>query len=225
MASSAIQNLVDVLAKYSMVAMSATVMTEVKQWPMKLPISSLKKKLATNSYVSKPVDAHLPNRIIAVRDPTRKYKGCIVHYQPDAVGDWGREQTSETVNVSTEMFTMADASKIFLRSWQTESNAVLLILHGLGAHSGWFIDMGNELAMRGLNVYTMDHRGFGRSEGLAGHIDSYHLFVEDASAIIAELRKRHPLGRIYLLGHSMGGIFTAHIAAKHGGLLAGALFL
>jgi len=148
-----------------------------------------------------------------------------VHYQPDVVGDWGREQTSETVNVSTEMFTMADASKIFLRSWQTESNDVLLILHGLGAHSGWFIDMGNEIAMRGLNVYTMDHRGFGRSEGLAGHIDSYHLFVEDTSAIIAELRKRHPLGRIYLLGHSMGGIFTAHIAAKHGDLLAGALFL
>ncbi len=148
-----------------------------------------------------------------------------MRYQPDAVGDWGQGQTSETVNVSTEMFTLADTSKIFLRSWLTESNDVLLILHGLGAHSGWFIDMGNELAARGLNVYTMDHRGFGRSEGLAGHIDSYHLFVEDTAAIINELHKRHPLGRIYLLGHSMGGIFTAHIAAKHADLLAGALFL
>ncbi|MBA2393139.1 MAG: alpha/beta hydrolase [Ktedonobacteraceae bacterium] len=148
-----------------------------------------------------------------------------MHYQSDAAGDWGREQASETVNVSTEMFTMADFSKIFLRSWQTDSNDILLILHGLGAHSGWFIDMGNELAQRGLTVYTMDHRGFGRSEGLAGHIDSYHLFVEDTSAIINELRKRHPLGRIYLLGHSMGGIFTAHVAARHSDLLAGIIFL
>lgn len=148
-----------------------------------------------------------------------------MHYQPDAAGDWGREQASETVNVSTEMFTMADFSKVFLRSWQTDSNDILLILHGLGAHSGWFIDMGNELAQRGLTVYTMDHRGFGRSEGLAGHIDSYDLFVEDTSAIINELRKRHPLGRIYLLGHSMGGIFTAHVAAKHGDLLTGIIFL
>jgi alpha-beta hydrolase superfamily lysophospholipase len=146
-------------------------------------------------------------------------------YQSDAPGDWGIAQSSETVNVSTEMITMADASKIFLRCWQTGSNDVLLILHGLGAHSGWFIDMGNELAKRGLNVYTIDHRGFGRSEGLAGHIDSYHLYVEDTAAVIAEIRKRHPLGRIYLLGHSMGGIFTAHIAAKHSDLLAGALFL
>jgi alpha-beta hydrolase superfamily lysophospholipase len=148
-----------------------------------------------------------------------------MRYQPNSVGDWGREQTSETIKVSSEMFTMADASKIFLRSWRTDSNNVLLILHGLGAHSGWFIDMGNELAKRGLNVYTMDHRGFGRSDGLAGHIDSYHLYVEDTVAIIAEIRKRHPLGHIYLLGHSMGGIFTAHIAAKYGDLLAGALFL
>lgn len=148
-----------------------------------------------------------------------------MRYQPDAVGDWGRTQSSETINVSTEMLMMADASKLFLRSWQTDSNDVLFILHGLGAHSGWFIDMGNELAARGLNVYTMDHRGFGRSEGLAGHIDSYHIYVEDAVAIINEIRKRNPLARIYLLGHSMGGIFAAHIVAKHPDLLSGVLFL
>ncbi len=148
-----------------------------------------------------------------------------MHYQPDTPGDWGTTQSSETVNVSTETFALADTSKIFLRNWQTDSNDVLLILHGLGGHGGWYVDMGNELAARGLNVYTIDHRGFGRSEGLAGHIDSYHLYVEDTAAIIAEIRKRHPLGRIYLLGHSMGGIFTAHIAAKHSDLLAGVLFL
>ncbi len=148
-----------------------------------------------------------------------------MRYQSVAPGDWGTAQGSETVNVSTEMLTMADKSKIFLRSWQTDSNDVLLILHGLGGHGGWYIDMGNELAKRGLNIYTVDHRGFGRSEGLAGHIDSYHLYVEDTVSVIAEIRKLHPQGRIYLLGHSMGGIFTAHIAAKHSSLLAGVLFL
>lgn len=148
-----------------------------------------------------------------------------MRYQPGAPAIGALPRVSETVTVSTEMLTMADASKIFLRSWQTDSNDVLLILHGLGGHGGWYIDMGNELAARGLNVYTIDHRGFGRSEGLAGHIDSYHLYVEDTATIIAEIRKRHPLGRIYLLGHSMGGIFTAHIAAKHSDLLAGVLFL
>src|SRR5438876_11652626 len=51
------------------------------------------------------------------------------------------------------------------------------------------------------------------------------MYVEDAVAVIDEISKRHPLARIYLLGHSMGGIFAAHIAAKHPDLLSGVLFL
>jgi alpha-beta hydrolase superfamily lysophospholipase len=76
-----------------------------------------------------------------------------------------------------------------------------------------------------VTVYAVDHRGFGRSGGLAGHIDSYRTFVEDSYEVITELRRRHPQARIYLLGHSMGGIFTTHIAARHGNDLAGILYL
>ena len=71
----------------------------------------------------------------------------------------------------------------------------------------------------------MDHRGFGRSGGQPGHIDDYHIFVENIGFILAELRNRHPESQLYLLGHSMGGIFAAHFAAKYGNLLAGLLFL
>ncbi len=71
----------------------------------------------------------------------------------------------------------------------------------------------------------MDHRGFGRSGGLAGHIDDYHTYVEDIEFIVAHILKRHPGARLYVLGHSMGGIFAAHFAAKYGNLLASLLFL
>src|SRR5437764_10622397 len=146
-------------------------------------------------------------------------------YQQEAQGDWGQMQGSDKCQVATEMLAMKDGCKLFLRSWITSSRDILLILHGLGAHSGWFIHMGNELAARGLSVYVVDHRGFGRSEGQAGHIDSYATFVEDSYAVIAEIRKRHANARLYLLGHSMGGIFTTHIAAKYGRFLAGILYL
>jgi alpha-beta hydrolase superfamily lysophospholipase len=148
-----------------------------------------------------------------------------VRYQPDASGDWGHMQGSDTVSVATETLAMADGTSIFLRIWKTNSAAVLFILHGLGGHSGWYIDMGNELAARGLNVYAVDHRGFGRSGGHAGHIDSYHLYVEDTAVALAAIRARHPGARVYVLGHSMGGIFTAHLAARHADLLTGAIFL
>jgi len=146
-------------------------------------------------------------------------------YQLDAPGDWGQMQGSPAITVATEELSTTDGCKHFLRSWNTGSSEILLILHGLGAHGGWFIDMGNSLASHGPTVYAMDHRGFGRSSGLAGHIDDYHTYVEDIEFIVAHIRKRHPGARLYVLGHSMGGIFAAHFAAKYGNLLAGLLFL
>src|SRR6266487_6061560 len=146
-------------------------------------------------------------------------------YQSDAPGDWGQMLESDTIKTNIEMLKTADGCDHFLRSWVTNSNDVLLILHGLGAHGGWFIDMGNKLASRGMNVYVMEHRGFGRSGGLPGHIDDYHTYVEDIRFVVAEIRKRHPGAAIYMLGHSMGGIFATYFAAKYASMLTGVLFL
>ena len=148
-------------------------------------------------------------------------------YQTEAPGDWGQMQTTSQVRTTTETLAMADGCKLFLRSWLTESRAVLLLMHGLGAHSGWFIDMGNELAGRGLSVYAVDHRGFGRSEGLPGHVERFGQYMDDLATVLTELRKRHTGAdtRFYALGHSMGGIFATHLAVRHPDLLDGVIFL
>ncbi len=146
-------------------------------------------------------------------------------YQKDAPGDWGQVREAKGITITNEHVVMADDCKLFLRGWNTESADVLLILHGLGGHGGWYIDMANELGSRGLTVYTIDHRGFGRSEGLAGHVNAYQTFVKDIAAVLTEIRKRHPDASIYLLGHSMGAIFATYVAAAHQEILAGVLYL
>jgi len=146
-------------------------------------------------------------------------------YQPGAPGEWGSMQAGPGISIATEELLGADGCKHFLRSWITGGQAILLILHGLGGHNGWYIDMGNVLASRGITVYAMDHRGFGRSGGLAGDIDDYHTYVKDIVLLLTEMRQRHPAGGIYLLGHSMGGLFTTHVAAEHAEQLAGILLL
>jgi alpha-beta hydrolase superfamily lysophospholipase len=159
----------------------------------------------------------------SIRDSYQR--GGTMLYQKDAPGDWGQAQETAEIAVANEHIAMADGCKLFLRSWTTRSTDVLLILHGLGGHGAWYIDMANVLAARGLTVYTIDHRGFGRSEGLRGHIDSYQTLVEDSAAVIREIHKRHPDARIYLLGHSMGGIIATYVAARYSDLLAGVLYL
>lgn len=146
-------------------------------------------------------------------------------YQPGDPGDWGSMQEGPGISIATEELIGEDGCKHFLRSWKTEGSDVLLILHGLGGHSGWYIDMGNVLSSHSINVYAMDHRGFGRSGGLPGHINDYHTYVKDIVLILNEIRKRHPQSKIYVLGHSMGGLFTTHLAASYGEMLDGILLL
>lgn len=152
-------------------------------------------------------------------------------YRSEFKGDWGSMLNTPKIQTVTETLAMPDGVKLFLRSWKTAGRDILLILHGLGAHGGWFIDMGNELAARGLSVYAVDHRGFGRSEGYPGHIDRYQSYLEDIATVVNEIRRRHTPSeggdspRLYVLGHSMGGIFAAHFAVQHGDLLSGVIFL
>jgi alpha-beta hydrolase superfamily lysophospholipase len=89
-----------------------------------------------------------------------------------------------------------------------------VLVHGLGAHSAWFLDFANELHARGQTVYAPDHRGFGRSGGPRGHIRRGDQFLEDMEAFLDMIGQRHPGIPRVLLGHSMGGLFSVHLGAR-----------
>src|SRR5262245_51975646 len=57
--------------------------------------------------------------------------------------------------------------KIFTRAWQPtgKPRGVVVISHGLNAHSGLYQWAAQQFTSNGLAVYALDHRGRGRSEG------------------------------------------------------------
>jgi len=136
-----------------------------------------------------------------------------VKYAADRAGDWGTPPT--TGGYATDQLTLRDGTAIFFRSWQAADPAAptLILLHGLGAHTGWFIDMGTALQARGITVYADDHRGFGRSGGPRGHVRDWHTYLADVGAFFAEVRRRQAQAPISLLGHSMGAVFAVYFAA------------
>jgi alpha-beta hydrolase superfamily lysophospholipase len=85
--------------------------------------------------------------------------------------------------------------------------------------------MGGALAARGLNVWAVDHRGFGRSEGQRGHVTDYRQYVQDVDAVVDAIKAAQLDTKLFVLGHSMGGIFATHYAAAHPEKLAGVLLL
>lgn len=92
--------------------------------------------------------------------------------------------------------------------------AQVLIVHGLGEHSGRYAHVARHLAQAGCAVAAYDHRGHGRSQGPRGVIPAPDSLLADLGQVIAQLRARRPGLPLVLLGHSLGGLVVGRYVAE-----------
>lgn len=83
--------------------------------------------------------------------------------------------------------------------------AVILMSHGLGEHSGRYEHVIQAFQEKDLAVVRFDWRGHGRSEGCRGHAASYQVMLDDLSMMFRLTRQRFPDLPVLLFGHSLGG--------------------
>jgi alpha-beta hydrolase superfamily lysophospholipase len=111
---------------------------------------------------------------------------------------------------------------LFYRFWapppETASDSVVLLLHGIGGHSGNFRAVAQELNKSGLTVYALDARGHGLSCGRREHIPDIPTENSDIAAMLDYLRQTYPHFKQYLMAESMGGVFALNYASKNGGV-------
>jgi len=101
-----------------------------------------------------------------------------------------------------------DGETQLVRRWPVENpRAALVIVHGIGEHSGRYLHVGEYLANTGIDVVAYDNRGFGQSSGRRAHIDSFETFLGDIEDHLAERRRLNV--PVVLMGHSLGGLMTA----------------
>lgn len=96
----------------------------------------------------------------------------------------------------------------------------IVIMHGLGDHSGRYFRLSQFLNDCGLSVRCYDHRGHGRSGGKRGDVIYGDPMLQDAEIVIDDFAAgfdRAP----FLLGHSMGGLFAARFALERRSRLRG----
>lgn len=98
--------------------------------------------------------------------------------------------------------------KLFQKQYiANHPKASVLLIHGLHEHCERYKEFGELLSNNGINVYTFDLRGHGKSEGEKHYISSVDEYVEDVNQIFAEIPKDVPL---FLAGHSMGGLIAVN---------------
>lgn len=102
-------------------------------------------------------------------------------------------------------------SRLYQQTWEPDENtrAVVLLVHGLGEHSGRYAHVADHLTRRGFAVYSLDHYGHGKSDGHAGFVESFSVYLDGVDELAKKARAEHPSLPLFLLGHSMGGLIAA----------------
>ncbi len=113
--------------------------------------------------------------------------------------------------------------KLFYRNYRASpEKARIVIAHGLGEHSGRYGTVVERLLPEGISVWALDHRGHGQSEGSPGHTFSFYQYVVELSKLVEIARDGMAEGvRIFLLGHSLGGLIGLRFVSDFPGMIHG----
>lgn len=115
-------------------------------------------------------------------------------------------------------FTASDGENLAVQDWPLEDDAdgrgTVLIVHGLGEHAGRYEHVARRLNGWGFTVRGYDHYGHGDSGGARGALPSDSRLIDDLRDVIDSTRQRmSPTSPLIVLGHSMGGLVAACLAA------------
>lgn len=104
----------------------------------------------------------------------------------------------------------AKGPDLLVRHWPAGDNAFasLLIVHGLGEHSGRYEHVGERLAADGVHVHAYDQRGFGGSGGPRAYVDTWDDIFDDLEERLEAARTAAPDVPAVLYGHSLGGLIA-----------------
>lgn len=97
----------------------------------------------------------------------------------------------------------------------------LVVVHGAGEHSQRYEAWTRLLAQNNWRVVSFDHRGYGRSGGLPGHVDRFEQYLTDLDQVWAELAIRSR--ETVVFGHSLGGLIAVRYAQTRPASMRGLL--
>jgi len=161
--------------------------------------------------------------------------------KPEAVNQEGAEKRGDVVNSginfsemmldyagmpSLQSYGTRGQGQLQYRYYSSDSDKVLILLHGSGWHSQQFYPLAKFISEQGLaQVYTPDLRGHGVNPQRRGDIDYIGQFEDDLADLILGIKQDSPKSDIIMGGHSSGGGLAIRFAGGKYGKQADAYLL
>ena len=122
---------------------------------------------------------------------------------------------------SESKIAVPDGVSLYEQHWMPMgAKASVVIVHGIGEHSGRYKHVADFLAEHGYAVQAYDQRGHGKT-GNDLHVNSIEEFWADLDFMRNCASERLPGKPVFLYGHSMGGCIVASFAISQQPSVAG----
>jgi acylglycerol lipase len=128
----------------------------------------------------------------------------------------------------SRFLTASDGVNLHYLRWSSGRSppwAVIIFLHGIASHAGWFGETAADLNRQGVAVYGPDRRGSGRSGGPRGHLERYGRALDDVEEMVRLVASEHRTTPIFLAASSWAAKLAVVYAAQRPGSLSGLLLL
>ena len=111
---------------------------------------------------------------------------------------------------------------VIYNAWESPSpEAVFLLVHGLGAHAGRWKFFSEFLLQNNISSYAIELKGFGETECLKGHVDSFNAYLKDISSLYDIIIRENKGKKVFLVGESVGALISFLTAAEKPDLFDG----
>jgi alpha-beta hydrolase superfamily lysophospholipase len=115
-----------------------------------------------------------------------------------------------------------DNGKVDYRRWAPQApRAVLILVHGLGAHAGRWEAAAGFFLEKGIASYAVELRDVDAAAGSAGAADSIEGYCGRVLELMEIAAREYPWKNIFLVGESLGAIVSLLAASGRTGLLKG----
>jgi acylglycerol lipase len=128
----------------------------------------------------------------------------------------------------SRFLTASDGINLHYLRWssgRSPPRAVVVFLHGVASHAGWFGETAAELNSQDVAVYGPDRRGSGRSGGPRGHLERYGRALDDVEEMVRLVGSEHRTTSVFLAASSWAAKLAVVYAAQRPASLSGLLLL
>lgn len=115
---------------------------------------------------------------------------------------------------------------LYYQSWVPihPPRAVVVVIHGLGGHTGLFGNLIDACIHQNFAVYSLDLRGHGHSSGQRGYINTWADYRTDLATLLQLVAAQLPQQLCFVAGHSLGAVvaldYVLHFPDQVQGVIA-----